>query len=174
MKRSILFLSGALLLLAGCNSGNQAANTPAPPKWKGLPYRLAFDTKPAKPNPGGVALPGIKFTANPEDLETRADLVVQVDVSGVKKAGDIPDMMIMAPTDISGAEGALSPDYIGETEKQLTPMLAGYCMKGKVKLSVALAHSTLNMTSTDDQINAKRMSDWLPIEVDFKNPKGKC
>jgi hypothetical protein len=174
VKRTILFLSGVFLLLAGCKSGNQAANTPATPKWKGLPYRLAFDTKPVKPNPTGVTLPGIKFTANPEDLANRADLVVQVDLTGVKGAGSVPDMMIMAPTDVSGADGALSADYIGETEKQLTPMLTGYCMKGKVKLSVALAHSTLNMTSTDDQINAKRMSDWLPIEVDFKNPHGKC
>jgi hypothetical protein len=174
VRKSILILSGALLLLAGCNSGNQASTTPATPKWKGQPYRVAFDTKPVKPDPTGITLPGIKFTANPDDLQTRADLVIQVDVSSVKKSGDIPDMMIMAPTDISGAEGALSADYIGETEKQLTPLLAGYCMKGKVKLSVALARSTLNMTSTDDQINAKRLSDWVPIELDFKNPHGKC
>jgi hypothetical protein len=60
------------------------------------------------------------------------------------------------------------------TSKQLGQMLAGYCMKGKVKISVALARSTLNMTSTDDQINAKRLSDWTPIVLDFKNPHGKC
>jgi hypothetical protein len=174
VRISIIILSGALLLLAGCNSGNQAPTTPATPKWKGLPYRVAFDTKPVKPSPAGITLPGIKFTANPEDLETRADLVVQVDVSDVKKASDIPDMMIMAPTDISGAEGALSADYVDLTNKELAKMLAGYCMKGKVKLSVALARSTLNMASTDDQINAKRLSDWVPIVLDFKNPHGKC
>jgi hypothetical protein len=174
VKKSIIFLAGALLLLAGCNSGNQASTTPAAPKWKGAPYRVAFDTKPVKPNPTGITLPGIKFTANPDDLETRADLVIQVDVSGLKKASPVPDMMIMAPTDISGSEGAISADYIGETEKQLSSMLAGYCMKGKVKLSVALARSSLNMTSTDDQIDAKRLSDWVPIELDFKNPHPKC
>ena len=174
MKKSIIFLAGALLLLAGCNSGNQATNAPQTPKWKGAPYRVAFDTKPAKPNPAGITLPGIKFTANPDDLETRADLVVQVDVSGVKQASQVPDMMIMAPTDISGSEGALSADYVDLTNKELTKMLAGYCMKGKVKLSVALARSTLNMTSTDDQIDAKRLSDWVPIELDFKNPHPKC
>jgi hypothetical protein len=43
-----------------------------------------------------------------------------------------------------------------------------------VNLSVALARSTLNMTSTDDQIDAKRLSDWTPIVLDFKNPRGKC
>lgn len=100
--------------------------------------------------------------------------MVQVDVSGVKQASQVPDMMIMAPTDISGSEGALSADYVELTNKELTKMLTGYCMKGKVKLSVALARSTLNMTSTDDQINAKRLSDWTPIELDFKNPHPKC
>jgi hypothetical protein len=174
VKKCIIFLAGALLLLAGCNSGNQATNAPQTPKWKGPPYRVAFDTKPVKPNATGITLPGIKFTANPDDLQTRADLVIQVDVSGLKKASPVPDMMIMAPTDISGSEGAISADYIGETEKQLSSMLAGYCMKGKVKLSVALARSSLNMTSTDDQIDAKRLSDWVPIELDFKNPHPKC
>jgi hypothetical protein len=174
VRKTILILSGALLLLAGCNSGNQASTTPATPKWKGAPYRVAFDTKPVKPNPTGITLPGVKFTANPEDLETRADLVIQVDTTGVKGATSVPDMMIMAPTDISGSEGALSADYVNLTSKQLGQMLAGYCMKGKVKISVALARSTLNMTSTDDQINAKRLSDWTPIVLDFKNPHGKC
>ena len=174
MRRTILFLSGALLLVAGCKSDNQAAATPAQPKWKGLPYRVAVDTKPVKPGTSGITLPGIKFTANPDDLETRADLVVQVDVSGVKKASPVADMMIMAPTDISGSDGALSQDYVNLTSKQLAGMLSGYCMKGKVKLSLALARSSLNMTSTDDQINAKRLSDWVPVELDFKNPHPKC
>ncbi|MFZ0306140.1 MAG: hypothetical protein WAL75_25880 [Terracidiphilus sp.] len=174
MKTGIIFLAGALLLLAGCNSGNQASNVPQTPKWKGPPYRVAFDTKPVKPNPAGITLPGIKFTANPDDLETRADLVVQVDTSGVKQATSQPDMMIMAPTDISGSEGSLSADYVDLTSKQLGQMMKGYCMNGKVKLSVALAKSSLNMTSTDDQINDKRMSDWTPIELVFKNPHPKC
>jgi hypothetical protein len=97
-----------------------------------------------------------------------------VDTSGVKGAASVPDIMIMAPTDISGADGALQADYVDLTNKELSKMLTGYCMKGKVKLSVALARSTLNMTSTDDQINAKRLSDWTPIELDFKNPHPKC
>jgi len=174
VKRSIVFLAGALLLLAGCKSGEQAANAPQTPKWKGAPYRLAFGAQPAKPNHAGIALPAIKYTADPDNLETRADLVVQVDVSGVKQASQVPDMMIMAPTDISGSEGALSADYVDMTSKQLGQMLAGYCMKGKVKLSVALARSSLNMVSTDDQINDKRLSDWLPTELVFKNPHPKC
>jgi hypothetical protein len=174
VKKPIIFLAGALLLLAGCNSGNQATNAPQTPKWKGPPYRVAIDTKPVKPNPKGLTLPGIKFNANPEDLQTRADLVVKVDTSGVKGKDSVPDMMIMAPTDISGSEGALSADYVDLASKQLTQMLTGYCLNGKVNVSVALARSTLNMTSTDDQIDAKRLSDWTPIVLDFKNPRGKC
>ena len=173
MRKGIIFTAGALLLLAGCGN-QQASNVPQTPKWKGPPYRVAFDTKPVKPNPAGITLPGIKFTANPDDIETRADLVVLVDTSGVKQATSQPDMMIMAPVDISGSEGALPADYVELTNKELTKMLAGYCMKGKVKISVALARSSLNMTSTDDQINAKRLSDWTPIELDFKNPHPKC
>jgi len=99
---------------------------------------------------------------------------VKVDVSGVKGKDSVPDMMIMAPTDISGADGPLSADYVDLASKQLTQMLTGYCLNGKVNLSVALARSTLNMTSTDDQIDAKRLSDWTPIVLDFKNPRGKC
>lgn len=174
MKKCFIFLAGALLLLAGCNSGNQATNATQPPKWKGPPYRVAIDTKPVKPNPKGLTLPGIKFTANPDDLQTRADLVVKVDVSGVKGAASVPDMMIMAPTNVSGSDGALPADYVDLASNQLTQMLAGYCMKGKVNLSVALARSTLNMVSTDDQIDAKRLSDWVPIVLDFKSPRGKC
>ncbi len=174
MKTGITFLAGALLLLAGCSSGNQASNAPQTPKWKGPPYRVAIDTKPVKPNPTGITLPGIKFTANPDDVLTRANLVIQVDTSGVKKATGQPDMMIMAPTDISGSDGALSADYVDLASKELSKMLSGYCMKGKVNLSVALARSSLNMTSTDDQINDKRLSDWVPIVLDFKNPHPKC
>jgi len=174
VKRTIIVLFAALVLIAGCNNQASQPTTPAKPKWQGAPYHLAFGATPAKPSPTGVTLPAIKFTADPDNLETRADLVVQVDVSDVKKASQIPDMMIMAPTDIAGADGALSADYIGETEKQLSSMLAGYCMKGKVKVSVALVRSSLSMTATDDQINDKRLSDWLPIEITFKNPRGKC
>ena len=174
MKKCFIFLSGALLLLAGCNSGNQASTTPQTPKWKGPPYRVAFDTKPVKPNPAGITLPGIKFTADPENLETRADLAVQVDTSGSKQATSAPDIMMMAPTDISGADGAVAADYVDLTSKQLGSMLSSYCMKGKVKLSVALVRSSVSPAATDDQINAHRLSDWVPIELVFKNPHPKC
>jgi hypothetical protein len=53
-------------------------------------------------------------------------------------------------------------------------MIGAYCMKGKIKLSVALTRSSIPMNPTDDQINAKRLSDWTPIELDYKNPHPKC
>ena len=176
MKKWTLFATAAaLVLLAGCQEQtNQASNAPSKPKWQGKPYRIAFGAAPAKLDPSGVTLPGIKFTANPDDVQTRADLVVQVDVSGVKRPFTVPDLMIMAPTDISGTDGALSGDYISATDKQLANMLAADCMKGKVKVSVALVRSTLPPGATDDQVNIKRMSDWLPTEIVFKNPHPKC
>ena len=174
MKKGIFILSGALLLLAGCNSGNQASNIPIKPKWQGAPYRLSFGALPAKPNPSGVTLPAIKFIADPDQLERRVDLVVLVDTSSVKQASPVPDQMIMAATDISGAEGALSPDYLEFADKQLATMLSSYCMKGKVKISVTLVSSSLPLGATDDLVNAKRLSDWLPLEITYKNPHGKC
>ena len=99
---------------------------------------------------------------------------MQVDVSGVKRAAPVPDLMIMVPTDISGAEGTLSADYMDATRESLAKMLASYCMKGKVKLSVALVRSSLPPGATDDQVNDKRLSDWLPMVVDFRNPHPKC
>ncbi|HUD13935.1 MAG TPA: hypothetical protein VMQ56_09805, partial [Terracidiphilus sp.] len=78
MKKGMILVIGGLLLLAGCgNQGNKGAGIPVGPKWKGAPYRIAFDTKAPKPSPTGMNIPAVKFTANPDDLETRADLVVK-------------------------------------------------------------------------------------------------
>ncbi len=175
MRKGIILAISGLAFLAGCgNQGDKASNIPATPKWKGAPYRLAFDTKVAKPNPAGVTIPVIKYTANPDSLETRAILVVRFDSSGVKKDQPVMDQMIMAPVDISGAEGALPADYMDMANKGLARLLGAYCIKGKVKVSVALARSSLTPQAAEDEVNAKRLSDWLPIEVVFKNPHPKC
>jgi hypothetical protein len=58
--------------------------------------------------------------------------------------------------------------------RDLSKFLGAYCMKGKVKLSVALARSSLSNQARDSEIDAKRLSDWLPIEVVFKNPHPTC
>jgi hypothetical protein len=59
-------------------------------------------------------------------------------------------------------------------DKQLSTFLGAYCMKGKVKISVAIARSSLTSRAIDEEVEAKRLSDWLPVEVVFKNPHPKC
>jgi hypothetical protein len=175
LRKAIIVALCGLALLAGCgDQGNKAPGIPVGPKWKGPAYRIAFDTQAPKPNPAGVALPTIKFTANQDALERRASLIVRFDSSGVKKDTPVMDQMIMAPVDISGAEGALPADYMDRADTGLARLLGAYCMKGKVKVTVALARSSISPQANDDEINAKRLSDWLPIEVSFKNPHPKC
>ena len=159
--------------------GNNSANIPVKPKWQGPTYHIAFDTQGAKPNPAGVTIPPIKYIANPEEAVTRITLVVKfdaADLSKAKKADDGPAMnkMIMAPVDIKGAEGALPPDYMDYADKGLAQFLGAYCFKGKIKISVALARSSLTNRAGDAEVENKRLSDWLPTEVTFKNPKPKC
>ena len=130
VRNAIVFAAAALVVsLAGCqNQGNQASGIPVQPKWKGAPYRLAIGATPSKPSAAGLTLPSIKYTANPNALETRANLVVQFDTSGAKRKrpndnGLTVDQMLMAPTDISGAEGALPADYVDLASKDLAPGL---------------------------------------------------
>jgi hypothetical protein len=168
---------GGLALLAGCDSGNKAAKVPVEPKWKGAPYRIAFDTPPAKPNPAGLTLAPVKYTANPEALETRARLVVRFDVSDLTKAaenGQIMNQMVMGPIDIHGADGTIPADYMERASNDLSRLFGAYCAKGKVKMTVALARSSLSSNPTDGELDAKRLSDWLPAELVFKNPNKKC
>ena len=175
MKKSMVCVLGGLFLVAGCNGGgNKAAITPPEPKWKGAAYHLALDVPPAKPNPAGVTIPAIKYEANPEALERRVILVVRFDASGVAKDGPIANQMVMSPVDISGAAGALPADYMDLADKELAKYRAAYCIKGKIKLTVAIAQSSLSNHPTDAELDAKRISDWMPIEVAFKNPHPKC
>ena len=173
-KFTILAIAG-LALLVGCgNQGDKAPGVPTTPKWKGPAYRLAIDAQAPKPNPSGVAIPAIKFTANPDALERRASLVVRFEPSGAKKDQPMMDQVIVGPFDISGADGALPADYIDLADKGLARLLAAYCMKGKVKVSVILVRSSLAPQAGDAEINQKRLSDWLPIDVTFKNPHPTC
>ena len=175
MRKAIVLAIGGLVFLAGCGSHEEkASSVPVKPKWQGATYHIAFDAQAAKPNPAGVTIPVIKYTANPEALEKRASLVVRFDTSGVKKQGPIMNQMIMAPVDINGAEGTLPADYMDEADKGLSKFLGAYCIKGKIKISVAFARSSLSSQAGDAEIDAKRLSDWLPIEVVFKNPHPTC
>lgn len=171
MRKAIILAIGGVALLAGCgNQGNKAASAPAEPKWKGAPYRISLDTKEAKPSPSGVTIPTVKWSANPDALEKRASLVVKFDVS---KDKDTPAMsqMIVGPVDISGADGALPADYMELADKQLAQYLAAYKIKGKFKISVALARSSLNGRAGTAEVDSKRLSDWLQTEVTVKAGK---
>ena len=175
MRKVIILAIGGLVLLAGCgNQGDKSAGIPVGPKWKGAPYRLAFDTQATKPNKAGVTIPGIKYTANPDALERRAILVVRFDASAATKSGPLMNQMISYPVDISGAEGSLPADYMQSADEGLSRFLGTYCVKGKIKISVALARSSIARTATQDEVDAKLLSDWVPIEVEFKNPHPKC
>ena len=147
VKKAIVWAVAALALLAGCGKqADKASTVPVEPKWKGQPYRIAFDTKAVKPNPAGVAIPAIQYTANPEALEKRVVLVVRFDASAVAKQGPIANRMIMAPVDIAGAEGALPADYMSAADKGSIDVPRGVLRQGKDRhLSgagpvVALAH----------------------------------
>ena len=175
MRKGIILAIGGLVFLAGCgNQGDKASNVPVTPKWKGAAYHLAFDTQAAKPNPAGVTIPVIKYTANPDSLERRVLLVVRFDASAVTKQVLIINQIILPPINIAGAEGALPADYMNLADKDLSTLLGAYCVKGKVKITVALARSSLAPQAGEAEVDAKRLSDWASTEVVFKNPHPKC
>ncbi len=175
MRKTIIVALGALAFLAGCgNQGNKASNVPAKPKWQGAPYHIAFDTAALKPNPVGVTIPVIKYTANPDFVEKRATLVVRFDPSAITKNAPAMNQMVMAPVDISGTEGALPADYMQIANQQLSKFLGAYCLKGKIKITVAIAKSSLTTQAGDAELDEKRLSDWLPLEVEFKKPRPGC
>ena len=175
MKIGIVLAIGGVGLLVGCGSaGDKAAGIPVTPKWKGEPYRLAFDTQAAKPNPAGVTIPIIKYTADPEGLEKRAVLVVHFETPGSAGGDPVVNQMVAPPVDISGAEGALPADYMELADKDLSRLLAAYCLNGKIKLSVALVRSSVSISPGTGELDVKRLSDWTAIEVVFKNPHPHC
>jgi hypothetical protein len=175
VRKRILCTIVSFAFIAGCsNQNNQTSTVQASPKWQGAPYHISFGAPPAKPNPAGLNLPPIKYTANPDMLERRADLVVQFDTSSVKRDTPVPDQMIIGAVDIPGADGALPADYINTASTELAKMLGSDCMKGKIKMAIALTKSSIPINATDDQVNAHRLSDWTPIELVFKNPHPKC
>ena len=174
MRTGIILAIGGLALLAGCKNAGDKASVPVKAKVQGPPYHIAFDAQAAKPDPAGITIPTIKYTADPDGVEKRAVLVVRFDASAAAKQGPIMNQMIMPPVDIAGAEGTLPADYMDAADKDLSRFLASYCIKGKTKISVALARSSLSRQATQADVNGKRLSDWLPVEVVFKNPHPKC
>lgn len=171
MRKGYVILIASLVCLGGCNvdSGNKAADVAEKAKSK-PPYHLDFETKAAKPTPAGVAIPAVSYTGNPKALEKRGVLVIKFDGTGVK--GDQPskDRLVLAPVDLPGTGGTLPQNYMDQADAALGKLLAGYCYKGTAKISLALVRSSIKPGPTDADIDAKRLSEWLPIEVAFKNP----
>jgi hypothetical protein len=162
-----VMFAGGLAWTTGCKEqGNKAAGIPVAPKWKGEPYRIAVDTP--KPGTKAALVPGIKFTANPAALEKRATLIVRFDESVVKSNQTVINQIILSPFDLAGAEGTLPADSVASANTGLASLLSSYKVKGKVKLQVALARSSLSRGAGDAELNEKRLSDWLPIESEFK------
>ena|SRR5215469_7995870 len=174
MKNSIILVFGGLAFLAGCGGLADTASKPAaPPKFK-PPYHIEFDTKAVKPNPAGVAIPGINYTATSKGAERRASLVVHLDTSGGTSDQPVNNQMIMGPVDLSDTSGSLPAGYMDLADKGLGTMLASACAKGPVKVKVVLVRSSIKPNAGDGEIDEKRLSDWLSTDVAYKNPHPKC
>ncbi len=177
MRKVACFMMG-LCLLVGC--GNQGAKTGVvtDQKWKGLPYRLtlgptdAKDAKAAKPNPAMVTIPPVTFVANPEAVESRAILVMRFVALGTPD--QTPHLMIGTPVDIHGENGSLSADYLTQASKSVTDYLAARCIQGNVKVSLALARSSVKPLAEDAEVDSKRLSDWVSFQTTYKKAHGKC
>ncbi|MGD0736233.1 MAG: hypothetical protein ABR976_13850 [Terracidiphilus sp.] len=172
VKKSIIVAIGAFVLLVGC--GKPEPGIPVGPKWKGVPYRASFDTKAAKPSPNGISIPPFKYSANPDALVTRALLVLKVIPSEAPDKEPDGHVLVGNAVDIKGSDGALPADYTDRAGKALAQYFDMHCMKGKFDVSVALAQSSLIPTATVAEADNKRLSDWLPLEVTYKNPHSKC
>ena len=174
MRSGFILAIGGLAFLAGCGGlGDTASKAPAPTKPK-APYHIEFATGAAKPNPAGVTIPGINYTAVSKALERRAVLLVRLDAPGGTSAQPALNQMMMGPVDIPDAAGSLSASYMELADKGLAKLLADGCVKGPVKIKVVLVRSSVKPDAGDGEIDAKRLSDWLPTEVAYKNPHPKC
>ena len=95
---------------------------------------------------------------------------MRIEPVGAAKDRPMMNQIVMGAVDMHGAEGALPADYMEEADKGLVSLLDAYGIKGKVKVSVLLVKSSINSQPGEDEINEKRLSDWLPVELDFKKP----
>jgi hypothetical protein len=183
MNKSIVFAVtlavGATAFLAGCGPQDKNSGIALKPKFTGPPYHLSLGAPPAKPNKSGLTIPPIKYSADPnapsDALATRAVLVVRIDTTSIKSKGTMTmDQIIMGAVDIPGTDGSLPTDYMDAADQGLATLLEEYCVKGNLKITVALAQSSLSSTAGDGEIDDKRITDWLPVNLVFKNPHPGC
>lgn len=173
MKKGIIAAIGGVALLAGCGTTGDKPSAPAAPKVVKPPYQIEFGAKADKPNPAGISLPAVKYTANSAGQERRASLIVRFDSSAAKGGESARNQMIMGPVDLSDS-GTLPNGYMESADKGLATMLAAACVKGTVNVKVALVRSSIKPDAGDGEINGKRLSDWTSTDLVFKNPHPKC
>lgn len=179
MRIGLILAIAGMGFAAGCGDQGKKASDQSTPKWH-APYRISFDAQATKPNPSGVTLPSISYNANSKVLERRAVLVVRLDPSIAKDAPTTKDahtgknQMIMGPVDIPTEAGILPASYVDQADKGLAKMLSDACLKGTVKINVALVRSSIKPDASDAEIDAKRLTEWFPTEVTFKNKNPKC
>jgi hypothetical protein len=172
-KLFILTLAGSALL-AGCGTlGTDVPDKPVPAKWK-APYHIEFQTAAVKPNPSGVALPPINYASLSKAPERRAVMVIRLADTGAKSDKPRIDQIIMGPVDIPDPSGALPSAYIESADKGLAKLLGDACLKGQVKVNLALVRSSIKPDADEAEINAKRLTEWLTTDVVYKNPHPKC
>ncbi len=176
---AVTFAVGASAFLAGCGPQDKNSGIAIKPKFTGPPYHLSLGAQPAKPNKSGLTIPPIKYAADPnapsDALTTRAVLVVRIDTSSIKSKGTMTmDQIIMGAVDVPGTDGVLPADYIEAADQGMATLLEEYCVKGKVKINVALTQSSLSSTAGDGEIDEKLITAWLPIDLVFKNPHAGC
>lgn len=174
MRKGVLIAIGAIAFLAGCKSQQDSKYTiKLKQQWQGAPYHISFDAPPAKPNPAGITIPVVKYTANPDMLERRACLVVRFEPSAeLASSQTVMNQVIMGPVDIKGADGSLDPDYMAAADQALARLLDVYKIKGKVKVQVLLARPLLSSAGESD-IKENSLSDWAATEVEYKKARGK-
>jgi hypothetical protein len=173
MKSGIILAIAGLAFLAGCGDmGDTASKAKAPAKPK-APYHIEFAPA-VKPHPAGVTIPGINYTAVSKALERRAVLLVRLDTSGETSNQPALNQVILGPVDIPDTAGSLPASYMETAEKGVGKLLGDGCVKGPVKIKVVLVRSSIKPDAGDGEIDAKRLSDWLPTEVAYKNPHPKC
>jgi hypothetical protein len=174
VSRGVILAIG-LVLLTGCgNQGNKSSGVSVEPKWKGAPYRLTLDTKASKPNQAAITIPPVKYTANPDALETRAVLVMRFAGPAAPDTDPVNHLMIGLPVDVRGEQGSLPAGYLDQASKGLTDYVVAHCIQGNVKISLALARSSVKPLAQDAEVDAMRLSDWTPFETVFKKPHSKC
>ena len=170
MRKAIIITIGALGFLAGCgNQDNSLPAFPFRPSGRALPTISHLARR--QPSPTRRASPFRPSSTRPIPTCSRPEPTSSSNSTPRQRrapAGDGP--MVMGAVDVSGTEGELPAAYVDKASADLANMLAGYCVKGKVKISVVLTKSSIPLSATSDLVNARRLSDWRRSSSSSRTP----